>query len=142
MEFIKVPYFKRVWNSYRLRGVTFVEFFVVIVIIYSFFIPYLLLALLPIIVPLLFDSYIYVYRIYTQDENLYIYYLAFNKEKSIIVPNKNLRIVEYELGLNTGPMFKIVEDFGKGNIKRIVRQYKIVEWSKKENVEMLKKMLK
>ena len=144
MEFKKMPYLRRIWKNYRGRRFSFVEIAVILVIYLSLYLPYMLLTLLPIVIPLLVESYIYIYRIYIQNDNVYIFYLAFNKEKSIKIPNKNLRIIEYKnsgAGAKTRDMFHIVKDLGKGHITKIIRQYKIEEWSKQENIEMLKEMM-
>jgi hypothetical protein len=153
LQFNKVNYWKRIILSYRMRKEQYpllipclLMLCIMLILRLSMigFFLFLSFATLAFVLPIvLFECRIYTFEILLSNDKLIIKYLHFNKEKVIKTDFGNIKIVEYGSGYGskTEPSFKIYQDFGKGNHIYLINQYKIIEWSKPENIKKLKDML-
>ena len=91
-----------------------------------------------------YEARTYIYEVKIEEDYLSLSFLDFNTSKNKKIKNKSLKMTEYIGGTSTNdktlPFFKITYYDGKIN-KKVIRQYKIGEWKKQENIEKLKSML-
>lgn len=108
-------------------------------IVFSFLIFFLFY-----LVPVLYESYIYLYKVEVKDDCVKLYYLRFNKKSCITVKGLSLRVKQFDasgLGSKTGNFFRIVNDFGQGHVRKVITQYEINDWANKDNVQKLKLLI-
>jgi len=108
-------------------------------VIFSFLIFFLFYLM-----PVLHESYIYLYRVEVKDDCVKLYYLRFNKKVCLTVNGLSVRVQQYDalgLGSKTGNFFRIVNDFGKGHVRKVIKQYEINDWANKENLQKLKLLI-
>ncbi len=149
INFEKVSYWKRVYNSLKSNNRFFkylaITFVVALSTIHIHF-PYGILMLISLYAlfffsPILFvecKNYIYFVRMINNE--IEIKYQSFNKDKLIIVKQEQMRIVELNKGnfSFTVTMFRIYEKLSKNEVKYLVNQYKILNWSDVKSIEKLR----
>ncbi len=154
INFKRYTYFERIKKSYKVwnRFLYTLGFFVFVTLPFLYmtyqypilFLITILSFLLFFIAPVVFsECKNYIFQMKVTNDQIVIKYLSFNKEKEISEEYIDLRLLSQGNvpSSKTVENFKIYRDYGKGHRRYLVNQYKILEWSKPENIEKLEQLL-
>ncbi|NHB69872.1 hypothetical protein [Perlabentimonas gracilis] len=132
-----------VLKKIHLTAYIYIIFAAIILFLLSFIISAIFILVF-FAMPVIYESRIYLFKVESYDDFLVFHYLKYNKSIKIKTGRENIKIIRYNItpiGSKTGRSFKVVKVYGKGNLKKILKQYEIIDWADENNIEMIKNLI-